>query len=264
MNAARAAILLTAVVLSGCAMRTTHPADGAKRSGFTPAQERPGLGTAWGEQRDSWVEPVPFARSSGERPAGQDRIYYNDREGVNAMLDFLGGDSKPCGGMQQSTSGLLRFGVRTGNGRWVECHELRGRRFAVAESGERYEVVLRNDARRAVEILLSVDGLDVIDGKPASFKKRGYVLAPFETLAVDGFRTSNATVAAFRFGSMFDSYGHRRHRDTTNAGVIGVAVFEEQRRKAPAAPGNPGDHAWRSTGTRPPASRDGFAPPPEA
>src|SRR5206468_7132945 len=124
------------------------------------------------------------------------------------------------------------------------------------EPGERYEVVLKNDGRRAIEVLVSVDGLDVVDGKPLSFKKRGYVLAPFETLAVDGFRTSNASVAAFRFGSMFDSYGHRRHGNTVNAGVIGVAVFEEQRRKTPGAPRAPDDHAWRSIGTRPPASRD--------
>ena len=180
------------------------------------------------------------------------------------MLDFLGGASKECGGMQQSANGLLRLGVRKGNGQWVECHALRGRRFAVGDTGERYEVVVKNDARRSVEVLVSVDGLDVIDGGPASLKKRGYVLAPFEIIAVDGFRTSSATVAAFRFGSVFESYGRRRHGNTVNAGIIGVAVFEEKRGAPRPAPVDPEDHAWRQTGARPPDAARGFAVPPDA
>lgn len=258
------AALLAVLVLGGCATRRIAPPPPPDGRTFVPAQERPGLGTSWGEQRDSWVEPAYFARTSGDRPAGQDRLYYNDREGVNSMLDFLGGKSKQCDGMQPSASGLLRFGIRRGNSQWSEGHELRGRRFAIGEPGERYEIILKNDGRRAIEVVVSVDGLDAVDGKPASFKKRGYVLAPYETLAVDGFRTSNATVAAFRFGSMFDSYGRRRHGDTANAGIIGVAVFEERRRDSNPTPPSPKDHAWQQVGARPPASGHGYAAPPDA
>jgi hypothetical protein len=258
------ATLLAALLLGACSTQRATPPARPESRGFVPAQERPGLGTAWGEQRDSWVEPAFFARTSSERPAGQERLYYNDRAGANAMLDYLGGNAKQCDGLQPSAGGRLRFGIRKGNGEWAECHELRGRRFAVGEPGERYEIVLKNDGRRALELVVSVDGLDVVDGKPSSFRKRGYVLAPFETLTVDGFRTSNATVAAFRFGAMFDTYGHRRHGNTANAGVIGVAVFEERRRDASPAPRDPKDHAWRHVGTRPPASGHEFAAPPDA
>lgn len=264
MNPAPVTALLLATLLAGCATRPPEREGSRPRSPLVPALERPGLGTAWGEQRDSWVEAAPFTRNTADRPAAVDRIYYNDREGVNAMLDFLGGTPKECSGMQQSASGRLRLGVRKGNGQWVECHALRGRRFAVADTGERYEVVVKNDARRAVEVVVSVDGLDVIDGRPASFKKRGYVLAPFEILAVDGFRTGSATVAAFRFGSVFGSYGRRRHGNTANAGLIGIAVFEEKRGAPKPAPLDPEAHAWRQTGARPPESPRGFAAPPDA
>ena len=264
MNPARAALVLAAAILSGCATRPPERADATKRSALTPALERPGLGTSWGEQRESWVEPAPFARSSAARPSGQARIYYNDREGANAMLAFLGGESRASDGLQPASGGMLRLGIRNGNGAWIDCRESHGRRIATGDRGGRYEVVLKNDARRAVEVLVSVDGLDAMDGKPASFKKRGYVLAPFETLAVEGFRTSHSTVAAFRFGSMFDSYGHRRHGNTTNAGVIGVAVFEEKRRPSPAAGSATTDHAWRATATRPAGSGFDFSAPPEA
>ncbi len=174
------------------------------------------------------------------------------------MLDFLGGQSRTADGLQDAAGGLVRIGLRAGNGAWLECREARGHRIATAERTARYEVVLKNDGRRAVEVLVSVDGLDAMDGKPASFKKRGYVLAPFETLAVEGFRTSQSTVAAFRFGTMFDSYGHRRHGNATNAGVIGVAVFAEKRRSSPADAAARDDHAWRATGSAPAGERTRF------
>jgi hypothetical protein len=264
MNTACAAILLAAAVLSGCATRTQERAGAPKRGAFTPAQERPGLGTSWGEQRDSWVEPAPFARSSAARPSAQARIYYNDREGADAMLAFLGGEAKRCEGLHHTAGSLVRLGLRNGNGEWLDCRESRGRHIADGPHRSRYEVVLKNDARRTVEVLVSVDGLDAMDGKPASFQKRGYVLAPFETLAVEGFRTSASTVAAFRLGSMFDSYGHRRHGNTVNAGVVGVAVFEEKRRAPAPEKMDPNDHAWRATAARPAGAPHEFATPPEA
>lgn len=263
MNALRAAVLFAAVILTGCATRPKERADAAKGKGFTAIHERPGLGTSWGEQRESWVEPAPFARASAEHPAGQAKIYYNDRDGANAMLAFLGGTARPCEGLHPSGAGRLRLGLRTGNGTWVECRESHGRRIATGEHRARYEVMLKNDARHAVEVVVSVDGLDAIDGRPASFRKRGYVLAPFETLSVEGFRTSPASVAAFHFGSTSESYGQRRHGNTANAGIIGVAVFEEKRRH-PAPDPAAADHGWRATAARPEGTPHDFATPPEA
>jgi hypothetical protein len=62
---------------------------------------------------------------------------------------------------------------------------------------------------------------------------------------------------------MFDSYGHRRHGITANAGVVGVAVFEEKRRPG-ADTGDPKDHAWRATATRPPGGTRDFSAAPDA
>ena len=64
-----------------------------------------------------------------------------------------------------------------------------------------------------------------MDGKPASYSKRGYIVGPKRTMEVKGFRTSTSQVAAFRFGQVSDSYTALRHGDTRNVGVIGVAIF---------------------------------------
>jgi hypothetical protein len=76
-------------------------------------------------------------------------------------------------------------------------------------------------------VVASVDGLDVIDGRPADLHKRGYVLEPQQTLVIDGFRRNEYEVAAFRFGRVRESYAARTSGDR-NVGVIGVAVFAER------------------------------------
>ncbi len=58
--------------------------------------------------------------------------------------------------------------------------------FVVGEEGRRYSIVVRNRSEFHMEVVLSVDGLDVIDGRPASFRKRGYLIRPNGRLAVEG------------------------------------------------------------------------------
>jgi hypothetical protein len=50
---------------------------------------------------------------------------------------------------------------------------------------------------------------------------------PYGTLEIDGFRRSEASVAAFRFGRVKDSYAARMGA-SRNVGVIGVAFFGER------------------------------------
>jgi hypothetical protein len=86
---------------------------------------------------------------------------------------------------------------------------------------------VRNGTTARFEIVASVDGLDVIDGKPADPNRRGYIVDPHGTLVIDGFRTSDASVAAFRFGRVSDSYAARTSGDR-NVGVVGFAIFSER------------------------------------
>ena len=126
-----------------------------------------------------------------------------------------------------SANGLVSVGLR-GDGRgFFGGFTAGGRNYAVGESGLRYTIVLRNNTNFRLEVVLSVDGLDVLDGKAASFGKRGYILDPRGELEVDGFRQSMDAVAAFRFGSVRGSYAGQKTGDTRNVGVIGIALFNE-------------------------------------
>lgn len=109
----------------------------------------------------------------------------------------------------------------------------RGRAYVLGHSGERYIVRVTNPTPRRVEAVISIDGLDAVDGEPADTRKRGYVIQPYGELRVEGFRVSTSEVASFRFSSVQSSYAGRKGK-ARNVGVIGVAIFTEQ--EAPQMP----------------------------
>ncbi|HKE20686.1 MAG TPA: hypothetical protein VKB80_37690 [Kofleriaceae bacterium] len=122
------------------------------------------------------------------------------------------------------------------DGRPLATYERGDRFYVLGQSGDRYSIRVVNPTGRRVEALISVDGLDVIDGEDADFaRKRGYVVPPGGDLVVDGFRTSTTQVAAFRFSSVGSSYAELKGKGR-NVGVIGVAIFEEKEQPAIAAP----------------------------
>lgn len=109
----------------------------------------------------------------------------------------------------------------------VTAYHHRGRTYVLGHAGERYVVRVTNPTPRRIEALISIDGLDAVDGEPADMRKRGYVVQPYGELRVEGFRVSTEQVASFRFSSVGNSYAGRKGK-ARNVGVIGVAIFDEQ------------------------------------
>lgn len=112
-------------------------------------------------------------------------------------------------------------------GRTLPTFESRGRTFVLGEPGQRYLVRVHNSTGRRAEVVVSVDGRDVVDGQRASWDRRGYVVEPYGDVTIDGYRLSQADVAAFRFSSVSRSYAAAKG-DARDVGVIGVAVFPER------------------------------------
>ncbi|AKC88351.1 hypothetical protein WQ53_10780 [Pseudoxanthomonas suwonensis] len=112
-------------------------------------------------------------------------------------------------------------------GQVLPHHRHRGQDWLAAEPGHRYAVRLRNLGGARVLVVLSVDGINAIDGRTADVCQAGYVLEPWQTLEVNGWRKSLHAVAQFVFVDPAASYGARTGRPD-NLGVIGVAVFREK------------------------------------
>ncbi len=189
------------------------------------AEERPGLATGFGEStRSPWFRQS-FVRAAS-KPAGTGVVYYNNREGIDAMT----GSKRKVDGVETAAGEMVEWGIKGGFG-YLPTYKTYGwdsRRFVTGKQGSEYSIVLKNRCKSRLEVVLSVDGLDVIDGKAASFSKRGYVIAPDETLEVKGWRTGPETVARFQFSSVAGSYANLSTGEHRNVGVIGLAVFTEK------------------------------------
>jgi hypothetical protein len=103
-----------------------------------------------------------------------------------------------------------------------------GESYVLGSRGSHYTLRVYNRSGQRVEAVVSVDGRDVIDGRSADYqRKRGYLVAPYSQVDIDGWRISSAEVAAFRFSSVASSYAGRTG-SARDVGVIGVAVFPER------------------------------------
>lgn len=188
-----------------------------------PATERPGLGTSWGEAVSAPISFAPFVRSGS--PWAEVLLDYNDAQGASAHAAYLGSSPQPL--ELHAGDGSLAVALVDEAGRTLPGFTAGGRSLVIGEDGQRYRIVVRNGTTARFEVVASVDGLDVIDGHPADPNRRGYIVDPHGVLVIDGFRTSDEAVAAFRFGAVADSYAAQSSGDR-NVGVIGLAIFAER------------------------------------
>ncbi|MCC6873317.1 MAG: hypothetical protein IT378_03330 [Sandaracinaceae bacterium] len=185
---------------------------------------RPGLATQWGESRASNVRTVHFQRADRSQPTAVAAVHYNDASGAAAQVALHGGAAHAQLG---SGAQSVRVYVIDEQGRMLPTYEAGGRTFVVGVPGQRYAIRIDNHTGVSFEAVVSVDGLDVIDGREAAFTKPGYILHAGRSTTIEGFRTSSASVAAFRFGAVASSYAALSTGSARNVGVIGIALFAE-------------------------------------
>ena len=205
--------------------RASADGDGPRGQSAEPPTElpsglRPGLATHWGEDRYSSVRTTAFERGS-DRPFDVAALHYND-----ARLSEMQARRESFGWLSVHRDGI-RISLRGESGEVLPGFLSGGEAFVIGQPGQRYSIVLENHTAARIEAVLTVDGLDVINGQPGSTENRGYLVRPHGSIVVEGFRRSTTAVAAFRFGGVEGSYADERG-SARNVGVIGVALFAER------------------------------------
>jgi hypothetical protein len=118
-------------------------------------------------------------------------------------------------------------------GQVLALYQKDGRNYVAGRPGARYAIRLHNQTGARVLVVLAVDGVNVISGQTASWQQTGYVLSPYGSTDISGWRKSETAVAAFEFAALSDSYAARTGRPD-NVGVMGMAVFFEKPQSAAA------------------------------
>ena len=115
----------------------------------------------------------------------------------------------------------------SGNNRPMRLHLHEGRHYIESRQGTEYSIEITNRNWYRVEVVASVDGLGVINGKPASKSDTGYVIPAYGTFRIKGYRKDNIEVGAFKFTSQGGSYATSKGSED-NVGVIAIAVYKEK------------------------------------
>jgi hypothetical protein len=136
-----------------------------------------------------------------------------------------------------------------------------GRRYVVGTPGHEYTVRVRNLTGERILAVTSVDGVNVISGETAAPRQSGYVIDPYGSVDIAGWRKSLSRTAAFYFTDLGDSYAARTGRPG-NVGVIGVAVFRERPRPLVYRPQEKIGRAEAEADVAPPVAAHAGASPP--
>ncbi len=133
-----------------------------------------------------------------------------------------------CASATTAAQPLVRLDVvDRDSGQWLPEYRHRRDDWIAGVPGHRYAVRLTNTTGERVLVVLSVDGVNAVTGQTAHPSQTGYVLAPYQSTEITGWRKSYEDVAQFVFTSLGDSYAARTGRPD-NVGTIGVAVFRER------------------------------------
>jgi hypothetical protein len=94
---------------------------------------------------------------------------------------------------------------------------------------EPFEIVFKNNTSQRVEVKLSVDGTDILTGKPATTVKDSdmWLVNGYGTLSLKAWPETNNGGAQFIFTSANNSVAIHTHGDMSSRGIVAAAVFTE-------------------------------------
>lgn len=99
--------------------------------------------------------------------------------------------------------------------------------YVEGREGKNFTLRITNNNNHRVLAIPSVDGMSVLDGKPASHDSMGYVISAHSSVSIPGWTLDNNQVAKFFFTQKEEAYA-TRIGSGTQTGVIGVIAYKEQ------------------------------------
>ncbi len=105
------------------------------------------------------------------------------------------------------------------------------RHYFQAFRGRNYSLEVRNTTGQRVGVLIAVDGLNVVNGERSRLAngEAMYVLGPYESAVIRGWRTSLDDIRRFVFVDEERSYAERTGQANGDMGWIRVLSFREDR-----------------------------------
>lgn len=113
------------------------------------------------------------------------------------------------------------------NGQSVREYCKNNKIYIEGKNSSNYSIKIKNNGFKKILAIPTVDGLSILNGKEASHNSPGYIIEGYNSITIDGWRTSNDNIAKFYFTNPEDSY-RRKIDKKNNLGIIGVVIFREK------------------------------------
>ena len=183
------------------------------------------LGTKWGDDISSQVREVYISRVSSQ-PIAEAVVRYTNKDYNGRAVNSI-----------SMAAGKVNFALVDDQAKPLPIYRVGQEYYLAGKQGQSYQLQYENNTGKTFEVVASVDGLDVLDGSQASRRNSGYVLKPYSSLNIAGFRKSQAAVASFTFSQAQDAYAaNTTSGSVKNTGIIGTVIYEL---KAPVQPEKP-------------------------
>ena len=113
-------------------------------------EQRPGLGTQWGETRSSHITTVPFVRADADTPLRDGEPLLQRRARARARWRRAPGFRRDTRRRRsRSPNGAVTVGLRDERGRFLSGFVAGGKNYVVGEAGQRYTIVRPQQHRRS-------------------------------------------------------------------------------------------------------------------
>lgn len=115
------------------------------------------------------------------------------------------------------------------NNRPVKQYKHNKKVYIEGRKDSEYSILVKNDNNVPVYAIVSVDGLSVIDGSPASENSVGFLIKKKSSITVLGWMISEKEVAKFTFSEKKAAYTEQTNKkNAPNIGVIGCIIIAEK------------------------------------
>lgn len=113
------------------------------------------------------------------------------------------------------------------NGLPVKKINYNGDTYLPVCAGDVFSLRITNNTSNRIKCAVSVDGLSIMDGKPASYNSAGYIVDANDRIVIKGYRRGDSEVREFVVSDSA-SYAEKRTGSASNNGVIGVCITPEK------------------------------------
>lgn len=171
------------------------------------------------------VTQATWVRQVEARPQQVMRCYYGPPEGVKAMIEELQDVARPVRGMVRLVNGAVALGFQNERGRWLRAFECGGMLLVEGAEGQSYRLVVENKTDVILEVLPSVDGLDLQSGEALELKQRGRMVPPRGKTVFDAISGADGKAEKLKFRAVKGTQALYQISSTGTLGAVQVAVF---------------------------------------